>query len=38
MHEGKPVYELGGSWPWEEQFFPKVEDLQKAGVVTRKAA
>ncbi|MGZ5166688.1 MAG: hypothetical protein ACXWCY_04525 [Burkholderiales bacterium] len=36
LHNGQPVYELGGSWPWDEQFFPKVEDLHKAGVVTQK--
>ena len=36
LHSGKPIYELDGSWPWEEQFFPKVSDLHNAGVVTVK--
>ena len=27
------VFEPRGSWPWKEDFFPKVEDLQLAGVV-----
>ena len=36
MEKGQPVYELNGNWPWQEAFFPKVEDLRAAGVVTKK--
>jgi len=33
LEKGQPIFELNGSWPWKEAFFPKVEDLQQAGVV-----
>jgi len=33
LERGEAVFELNGSWPWKESFFPKVEDLKQAGVV-----
>jgi hypothetical protein len=36
MQKCQPVFELNGNWPWQESFFPKVEDLRAAGVVTKK--
>lgn len=33
LEKGEPVYELNGSWPWQEDFFPEVEDLRAAGAV-----
>lgn len=33
LEKGQPMFELNGSWPWKEAFFPKVEDLKQAGVV-----
>lgn len=27
MAQGLPLFEVGGDWPWEEDFFPKVKDL-----------
>lgn len=33
LEKGQPVYEVDGNWPWQESFFPKVEDLRAAGVV-----
>lgn len=40
LEKGQPLFELDGNWPWQEPFFPKVEDLYEAGVVgsERKAA
>lgn len=32
LEKGEPVFELDGNWPWQEPFFPKVEDLRAAGV------
>ena len=33
MQKGLPAFELNGNWPWNEAFFPKVEDLRAAGVL-----
>jgi len=33
LERGEAVFEVNGSWPWKEGFFPKVEDLQQAGIV-----
>jgi hypothetical protein len=30
LEKGQPMFELGGSWPWNEAFFPKVEDVRAA--------
>ena len=30
LEKGQPVFELNGSWPWKEDFFPKVQDVQQA--------
>ena len=38
LEKGQPVYELNGNWPWNEDFFPKVKDLEAAGVATKKEA
>jgi hypothetical protein len=32
LEKGQPLFELNGSWPWQEDFFPKVDDLREAGV------
>ena len=34
LEKGQPIYELNGNWPWQEDFFPKVDDLRAAGVVS----
>jgi hypothetical protein len=34
LEKGQPMFELDGNWPWQEPFFPKVEDLRAAGVAT----
>jgi hydroxymethylglutaryl-CoA lyase len=33
LEKGLPMFEVGGAWPWQEDFFPKVKDLQEAGIV-----
>ena len=38
LEKGLPMYELNGNWPWQEDFFPKVKDLEAAGVVIKKVA
>ncbi|HSQ05845.1 MAG TPA: hypothetical protein VLN59_17535, partial [Burkholderiales bacterium] len=30
LEKGQPIFELNGSWPWKEDFFPKVQDVQQA--------
>jgi hydroxymethylglutaryl-CoA lyase len=30
LNKGQPMFELEGSWPWQEPFFPKVEDVRAA--------
>lgn len=30
LGKGEPMYELNGTWPWKEDFFPKVRDVQEA--------
>jgi hydroxymethylglutaryl-CoA lyase len=36
LQRGEPMFELNGNWPWQEAFFPKVDDLRAAGVVTQR--
>jgi hydroxymethylglutaryl-CoA lyase len=36
LQAGKPLFELNGSWPWEEAFWPKVEDVRQAIADTAK--
>jgi hydroxymethylglutaryl-CoA lyase len=30
LEKNQPVFELNGNWPWNEEFFPKVADVQRA--------
>ena len=30
LEKGQPVFEPDGNWPWQEPFFPKVEDVRAA--------
>ena len=30
LEKGKPMFEVEGSWPWQEPFFPKVDDVRAA--------
>ena len=30
LEKGQPMYELDGNWPWQESFFPKVQDVSDA--------
>jgi hydroxymethylglutaryl-CoA lyase len=36
LQSGKPLFEVNGSWPWEEAFWPKVEDVRQAIADTAK--
>jgi hypothetical protein len=38
LEKGQPVYEVNGNWPWQEPFFPKVEDVQTAVESTKQEA
>lgn len=33
LEKGEPIFEPNGSWPWQENFFPKIEDLRQSGVI-----
>jgi hydroxymethylglutaryl-CoA lyase len=37
LERGEPMFEMNGNWPWQEPFFPKVDDLRAAGVLTQRA-
>lgn len=30
LEQGLPMYELDGSWPWKQDFFPTVDDVRAA--------
>ena len=30
LEKGQPMFELDGNWPWQESFFPKVQDVREA--------
>ena len=30
LEKGQPMFEVDGNWPWQEPFFPKVEDVRAA--------
>lgn len=30
LEKGEPMFEMNGNWPWNEEFFPKVEDVKAA--------
>jgi hypothetical protein len=30
LQKNQPMFELNGSWPWQEPFFPKVDDVKAA--------
>ena len=36
LQRNEPLFELNGSWPWEEAFWPKVEDVRQAIADTAK--
>ena len=38
IEKGQPVYEVNGTWPWQEDFFPKVNDVKEALEATKEAA
>jgi hydroxymethylglutaryl-CoA lyase len=38
LQKGQPMFELNGSWPWNADFFPKVDDVRAAIDETQKEA